>query len=517
MINNWPAWSDMGSVSQVTKGAWEAQAGIRERYRKYFEGDVFNERISSDRDQGDSPLLYPVGVNLVRMICIAQADALFGEWKDQIVHFGVAEEEMATPASDEACKLLSKILYNSNGNSIFWEADVERNAYGGVAFKVSFDLSVEPYIKWSKVPADGFHPIWDPDEPNKLLEVYVTVQMTGEQARAKYAIITDKDVVERIEHWTASTYENKVDGVRMDAFSGANPWGFVPFLYIPRMRVNGSWWGDALTEELIRVQDELNATLSDVGEAVNYNSHPTRWGFNLPRSFNGKNFPLGVNAFWDLGRVIGASPKPEVGLLQSSNPVPKEVFTYIEFLYNWGRTSSFAPAVVFGEDSDGSQRSGSTIELRMWPLVKYTRRSRAYMGEGVRRMIWMTGRILEQKALPSISKKAIACMINGTISPLFENVLPPDHQAIVDEVVKLLSTQPLGISLETAQKILGRGVGEIERIHKMYDEFGIQTPEEQAQALADQNQAKLDATAANKKTADVKEGAAGKAQPQVTK
>ena len=508
---NWPEWSDMGSVSEVTRGAWETQTINREKYRRYFEGDVFDERIASERDQGDSPLLYPVGVNLVRMICIAQADALFGEWQDQIVHFGVGEEEMSTPVSDDACKLLSQILYHSDGNSIFWEADVERNAYGGVAFKVSFDLREAPYIRWSKVPTDSFHPVWDPDDPSKLLEVYVTVQMTAEQASAKYGLKFDKDIVKRVEHWTATEYVNTIEGMRMDAFSGTNPWGFVPFIYIPRMRVNGNWWGDALTEELIRPQDELNAVLSDIGEAINYNSHPTRWGFNLPRSFNGKNFPLGVNAFWDLGRVIGASPKPEVGLLQSTNPVPKEVFEYVEFLYNWTRTSSFAPAVVFGEDSNGSQRSGSTLELRMWPLVKYVRRSRAYMGEGIRKMIWMTGKILEQKRLPGISPKVIACLVNEMISPRFENVLPLDHQAIVDEVIKLMSTEPKGISLETAQKILGRGVGEIERIHRMYDEFGLQTPEEQAQQQMDMK------TASMKKSQDAKEATAGNNQPQVTK
>jgi hypothetical protein len=291
------------------------------------------------------------------------------------------------------------------------------------------------------------------------------------------------------------------------------------------MRTSG-WWGDALTPEVQRPQDELNATLADIGEAINYNSHPTRYGINLPRAFNGRNFPLGVNAFWDLGRAIGSSPKPEVGMMEAKNPVPPQVFEYVRFIYDWTRTSSFAPAVVFGEDSGGAQRSSATIELRMWPLIKYTRRSRAYMSDGIRKMIWMTGKILKQKAFSSISRRAVERMIEGKIMPTFAEVLPPDHQAIVDEVVKLLSTEPKSISEETAQKILQRGSGEVERIKQMYTDFAIETPKEEADRETKQaeDQARLkagqgtgSAGKGQSKAGDQKEALLGKTHPQAGK
>ena len=202
--------------------------------------------------------------------------------------------------------------------------------------------------------------------------------------------------------------------------------------------------------------------VADAGESINYNAHPTRWGVNLPRSFNAKNFPLGPNALWDLGRNLG-NLEPQVGILESRDPAPKGVFDYITFLYDWARTSSFAPPISFGED-EGSQRSGATLEIRMWPLIKANRRFRAYLGNGIGRALWMSARMLEQKRLGDVPVRALERILRGQIVPRFADVLPRDHVAIVDEVVKLTATNPPTISMETAQKVLGRGPGEVARI-----------------------------------------------------
>ena len=57
-------------------------------------------------------------------------------------------------------------------------------------------------------------------------------------------------------------------------------------------------------------------------------------------------------------------------------------------------------------------------------------------------------------------------MQKGNIEPQYASLLPRDQGAAVDEVVKLLSTEPPSISLETAQAILGRGSGEVARIRE---------------------------------------------------
>jgi hypothetical protein len=213
-------------------------------------------------------------------------------------------------------------------------------------------------------------------------------------------------------------------------------------------------------------QDELNMRVADIGEAINYNAHPTRWGINLPRDFTKENFPLGSNAMWNLGRSIGGF-KPEVGMLEAKTAVSPSAFEYVKFLYDWSRTSVFAPPIAFGEDNGGGQRSGATLEIRMWPLIKAVRRSRTYLSKSISRALKISAAILDAKSFPDVPKRAVASLKSGNIVPSFHDVLPRDHAAVVDEVVKLLATDPPAISIETAQTILGRGNGEVTRIEEM--------------------------------------------------
>jgi hypothetical protein len=460
---NFPAWSDLGNPSHVQRSAWDTMLYRYEEYRAYYNGTVFQTLLDSE-DPEEQVKRFPVGLNLVKMLCQAQADALFGEWDDQIVSFVPVPDDTGTDdakSAHAACKVLSDILLASGFNSRLWEAALTREVYGGVPMMVK-PATVYPHIRWVVLPLEGFYPIWDPDDEDVLLEVFLLTEMTADQARLAYNYRSTKEIVLRVEHWTRERYETFLDEKRLDAYSGVNPWGFVPVVYVPRMR-SDNWWGDALTPELMTVQDELNDRIADIGDALNYNAHPTRWGINLPRSFKRENFPLGPNALWDLGRQIGSMQPAQVGMLEAKNPVPEQSFKQLNFVYDWARMSSFAPPVVFGQD-EGSQRSGDTLEIRMWPLVKYVRRSRAYLTSGLARMIWMSGMILAQKSWSDVSSHAVRRMLERKVQPAFAPVLPRDHQTVVDEIVKLRSLEPPAISLETSQKELGRDAGEVQRI-----------------------------------------------------
>ena len=214
--------------------------------------------------------------------------------------------------------------------------------------------------------------------------------------------------------------------------------------------------------------------VGDIGEAINYNAHPVRWGLNLSKAFTMQNFPLGSNAMWDLGRALGSSPAPQVGALELKNPIPEGSFKYIQFLYDWARTASFAPPIAFGEDEGGGQRSGATLEIRMWPLIKATTRSRAFLHDGLSEAMKLTAMIYKQKKFDGVSSGAIDSILEGRIDIGFGRMLPRDHKASVDEVVKLLSTSPPSISLETAVDVLGRGPGEVQRILAMLNHPDLQ-------------------------------------------
>jgi hypothetical protein len=81
--------------------------------------------------------------------------------------------------------------------------------------------------------------------------------------------------------------------------------------------------------------------------------------------------------------------------------------------------------------------------------------------------IRITGQILAQKKFSDVDRRVIQGLLEGDLTVQYHHVLPRDQQAVVDEVVKLLSTNPPAISLETSQEVLGRGMSEVDRILKM--------------------------------------------------
>lgn len=463
MLQNFPYYSDLGDVSASTMDSWQRHFALIREYNKYFTGEIFDEKVRLESQADDeAPLLYPVGINLVRMLALSQADAVFGNWQEDIFRFGLQTDEEMTEADKAAINLGADILLGSNAASVLWELEVDRNVYGGGALKVIPDLKRPGHVRWMRVRPGSLYPVYDPDDPDRLLEVYVTVEMSRDQAKAKYDIEGTSDIVFRVEHWTERIYENFVDGQKVNKYSGVNPWGVVPFVYIPRMRTT-YWWGDALTAEIMEPQDEINMRVADMGEAINYNSHPIRTGTNLPKSFNSKNYPINSDSLWDLGKALPGAPEPRIDVIEIKNPVPQGAFDYVAFLYDWSRTSSFSPPVAFGEDDGGGQRSGATLEIRMWPLVRAIKRSRSYLSAGYLRAMQISARILKQKKL---RLDALDPILEGRIVPHFADILPRDHAQVVDEVVRLATVSPPHISLETAQQLLGRGPGEVNRILK---------------------------------------------------
>ncbi len=465
-------------ISTETRAGWDDARARRDKAIRYYSGAVFDERVVTDDANEDAPLMYPVALNLVKMIVLGLTDATYGEWEDQIVMFEGRKSSRGDGGIQAASEFMSAVMNKSNSQSSFWELDFSRNLYGAGVLKVSPSLNAWPFVKWTVFPIDGFYPIFNPEDPDILIECYAMSLLTAEQVRQVYGI--DPDTLQTVpvpggipgayyvktEHWTNSVYETYLNGMSIPAYSGINPWGVVPFIYIPRMRTI-DWNGESAVDDLYATQDELNTRVADIGDELAYNSHPIRWGRNMPVSFDAKNFPLGANAFWNLGREFGnGTSAPEVGILQTDNPVPTAAFSHVNFIYDWARVSSFAPPVAFGEDDGGGQRSGVTLEIRLWPMLKALRRSRSYLATGLQRALFVTGKILAQRGYTGVDASISSTLMDGKVIPVFHRVLPRDQVAAVDEVVKLMSTEPPSVSMETAQTILGRGVGELERIQE---------------------------------------------------
>lgn len=463
MIINFPPYADLGTpISQAMRNEWDNRVLQLQEASWYFDGGIFDERVALDGvDPSEAPLLYPVKINLVKMIALALADSVLGEFHERPIEWFTSRQTDPTAAEQAAIDLLNGICADS-GEHTFWEVALDAHVYGGGILQIFPDIKHVHGVKWVRVPADRFFAIPDSDNPDQMREVFIITWLTQDQARAQYGIASTKQLVVRVEHWTRSTYTTTVDGTNVSEFSGKNPWGVVPFVYIPRYRAR-NWYGDSVTADIVGPQNEMNMRVADIGEAINYNAHPVRWGRNLPSGFSAKNFPLEPNALWDLGRAMGSDP-PEVGVLEAQTAVSPAAFEFVKFLYDWSRTSTFAPPVAFGEDNGGGQRSGQTLVIRMWPLMKAMRRTRMYYLSGLKRAVAITAKMLGQKAYSHIAVDAVKALGEGGIVPVMATTMPRDHTAAVDEVVKLSSTTPPSISRTTAQKVLGRDQSEVERI-----------------------------------------------------
>lgn len=472
MLEIFPSWSDLGvEINTATQNTWDAELGRASKYWYYYSGFIFKEKVQDTEPGDELPLMYPVGVNMVKMLCLAHADAAFGDYSGLPFTFEPRSDDQVDEVDRQAARFARSILLDSNAPTMFWEMELERQLYGGTAFKISADPTKTSGVRWQRIPKGTFYPIWDPTDPDELLEAYVITWLTDEQAKVKfnYTKSGTQEFIARVEHWTRSTFEVTIEGNKVKGESGHHTWGIVPFVYVPRYRLD-NWWGEAISEDLMQVQNEINMRLGDIGEAINYNSHPIIWGMNLPMQFDQKNYPIGSSTMWDIGRTIGNSPEPKVGVMEIKNPVPNGAFEFVRFLYDWGRTSTFAPPIAFGEDSGGGQRSGVTLEIRLWPLLKAVQRSRSYLYVALRKAMMITSRILEQKNYSSLDKGIVKRLSSGILEPKFHNVMPRDHNADVDEVVKLLNTPMPAISMETVQEVLGRGSPEVSRILAMLND-----------------------------------------------
>ncbi len=450
---------DLGGDAPVHTDDWAAQHSRYVEYYRYYAGFKLDEKAESP-DDPDPPELYPVKMNLVRLLAHSQADALWGEWEDRVLQLDVTPDTLDLPSESQrkgasmVQRYFDRVLDENNTDKLFWETGLDMMRYGGGLLRVSPAKNRRHKIRIQRVNVSAFYPVWSPDDPDDLLEAFVAIAMPKRQAERYYGITSKAEIVWRVEHWTKKTYRNIVDGKEIPQYSGKNPWGVIPLVYFPRQRGDHPFYGEAMTEDVMSAQDELNMRVADIGESITYNAHPLKWGYNLPRDINDRNkFPFGPSTLWDLGRVLPGGDAPDLRLLESSSPISQAAMEHIRFVYDWSRSASYTPPIAFGED-EGSQRSGATLIIRMWPLTRAVRRSRMYLKAGVIRLLDLIMTVSKTNFPSEVSRELARAYEESIIVPNFSPILPRERTDIVQEVIQRLSTDPPSISLSTALDLL---------------------------------------------------------------
>src|SRR5690349_11674596 len=168
-------YSDVGkSASPFQRDTWAQLRMEYDKATRYYTGDIFREKVEAEAGDNDAPLLFPVGINLVKLITLSMTDALFGEHDDSDpVLFVARNNNKVTVEIKATIEYLSKVLSFSHAPSTFWEMDFDRNLFGATVLKVVPSLSEFPYIRWMKVPTQTFFPIFHPEDPDDLIEAWM--------------------------------------------------------------------------------------------------------------------------------------------------------------------------------------------------------------------------------------------------------------------------------------------------------------------------------------------------------
>lgn len=418
-------------ASERAGNEWSYQLQRYREAQEYFYGDIFKKRTG---DGADSPLMYPLGINLVRMMCTTQASALWGQWEEDLISFHVnpeRENEAARSRAQQARDVISETYEASNANILLYEAGLSAQLYGGTFLRAAVDPSKPHGVRIDKLMPYNVFVVWDPITINRILKAYIAIPIDKGEAKLAYNIgeSTLPEEVIYLEEWTEQEYRVSVGGKILREYSGRNPWGFIPIVYIPRVRAEG-FYGIPLHEDIAMIQDELNARLADVGDHVNNSAHPIRWIRNY-RGDPDRDFVAGPDRLWNLGTGTPGGEDPEVGVIPAQ-PEPSSTFNYVNFLLDISRQAANTSPVAFGQD-EGSQRSGVTLTLRLWPLIQQVKTTRVYMRDQLRRLHQMMLVMIKAR---DVRGQYVAQLADYAVIPNFMDLVPQDRQLLIDEVCR---------------------------------------------------------------------------------
>jgi len=492
---------------EFPKEDWETWRSIcRERW-EYFTGKAWEEVITTGVGEGKAAEKYPLHINPVRTFALKHAYLLFGEVPEgshSLVNTRMmpkTEEESAQEIAGEAEEALNRIYYENRVRAIMSENALLSQFLGGCVFKVGWtpQTILRPSgVHIERIIPDFFWGLPDGSDMWSMREAWVIQPISIEEAKNLYHVnVTSLRSLPggvpgssmqtlMVEHWTRDGYRVSIEGqtakVKVgDAtfdLEGPNPYGQVPFVYIPHERAGGMH-GLSIVDTLKQTAKEYNARMADAGDAVREESKFRPVITNVGQGVRTREIAPGVRAF-DLGMSPPGGDKPSLDML-STPRISQQMNSFNESLMAQMRRDAFVPAVADGED-EGSQRSALTLAFRMWPLTSHIRSERHYWTEGLNILAELVLTVLAVKNPTRTNSdnveesiKKIGLQHLGHIKRQeWAPILPRDRAELVNELVMRASAGHISLEEALAQ------YGDIENIPHELDRLkaAVQESEE---------------------------------------
>ncbi len=462
-------------ISSALITEWGQQTTKYWRWWEWYDSVMLDAASPSNK----SKKRYPLQINPIKWVCNKHARGLFGERPEDtttLVQFGFRNDKGET---DDLClnaaRIVDKIWGESQGADLQIDNATTSQVLGGSVFRVAkqtWNTQLSTGFRINKVIPDFFLPVWSNDDPWSFPEVYVMQYITGDEARQRYQVDPHSmPWVLYIEHWTNDQYEITVaDQVPpLDGMKGDNPYGFVPFVYIPHITRAGGLYGQSHVPSLVSMTEELNYRMADRGDGVRNSMFNRLFGRNIPKtgitptvigdSKNTDNKEMILNIG---NEVAGMSGKPEVFTVESSATKGAQISReFIEDLMDMIYSDSDTPSIMFGPNISGSQPSGDARELEFWPYTQH---------QGIERAMTQIGYNMINKMLlrmMCIDKVGGATEAMCSLEPRVQwgYPLPKRRDLKVQEVVSRRTVDPPIMSIPNALRQLSEGENIAEEQH----------------------------------------------------
>ena len=420
---------------------WSRRKSEYEEKERWFTGQALNDQpeLAAEGKKAD---LYPMRINPLISTVLKHAYILFGEVEDDgrpLVWPKLIAKGDDKSFAEEAEETLNTLWWENSARALMSSNAIISQIYGGCIFKA---ISA-PWEKWRSIPIKiervnpkNFVGYPDGSNPFRLSEAWFVREISGKEAKRWGYTKADPDLSYwYAEHWMPDSYEITINGqpakfIEADGkeheLSGENPWGFVPGVYIPHVRVV-NFYGANTFDHLKGYVKEMNRVIGDYGDAVNDDAHP----IIAIRDVQGSVQMKRVNAWLetvDLGsspNITGGERPPDMFEVRNTRASVAMQKLYDE-VYAQYRRDSFVPAVADGED-EGSQRSALTLATRFWPLTSHA---------GLERRYWTSGMDVFQSMLLSmmaergiLDERHLGMRMKQKWAPM----LPRDREADVAE------------------------------------------------------------------------------------
>lgn len=458
---------------------WSDQTGIYASLWQHYSGDVLAETRPDQENEPETQ--YPLHMNVVRTLCEKHASILFGEVPDgpePLVKitvkarkpFNGTEAKETDKKLAEMCeRIINEVVVASYGRAKQLENGIFSQFLGGHVFQLSYQPSrtdlLIPIVLQNPRP-DYFLPIWKNEDLYTLSECWTIYQIPEIVAKRQYGVTDGKPGQKAVyvDYWTENTHVIRIEGAVVNEQNGTdNPFGIVPSMYIPHMRVGGRY-GVGHVQDLAALEKEFNASFAALGEAVLLTPDQKTYLSNNYKTPDVTRLSDGTKVI-ELGYAPASSGSKDApkATVAPQPEVSEAMIKHLDKQWQQMLRHSHLSGIPFGED-EGSQRSGQTLALRMWPTMSHIGHERTNWNDGLTKLgkdiLKMVKKIMDDEVpiwakaltelgieLPDDYEKHIE------VSTDWSPKIPQDRKQLVDETGILV---PIGVrSKALAVEMLG--------------------------------------------------------------